>query len=119
VRHRPGLPARRRSDGGMKLARFGSAGAERPGVVLDDGTRVDVSSFVREYDEAFFGGDGVRALGAWLRDGGARAPRVGAGARVGAPSGPPRKIVCIGLTSRDPAAESQMDLPKEPVIFFK
>jgi 2-keto-4-pentenoate hydratase/2-oxohepta-3-ene-1,7-dioic acid hydratase in catechol pathway len=31
----------------------------------------------------------------------------------------PSKIVCIGLNFRDHAAESQMDLPTEPVVFFK
>jgi 2-keto-4-pentenoate hydratase/2-oxohepta-3-ene-1,7-dioic acid hydratase in catechol pathway len=103
----------------MKLARFGEPGSERPGVLLDDGTRVDATAFVRDYDEAFFGGDGVRALAAWMKDKGASAPRVAAGARVGAPLARPSKIVCIGLNFRDHAAESNMDLPKEPVMFFK
>lgn len=103
----------------MKLARFGATGAERPGVILADGTRVDASGFVREYDEAFFGGDGIRALGAWLKDKGAAAPRVPASTRLGAPLARPSKIVCIGLNFRDHAAESKMDLPKEPVMFFK
>src|SRR2546422_6069384 len=31
----------------------------------------------------------------------------------------PSKIVCIGLNFRDHAKESQMEIPKEPVIFFK
>jgi 2,4-didehydro-3-deoxy-L-rhamnonate hydrolase len=103
----------------MKLARFGEPGSERPGVLLDDGTRVDATAFVRDYDEAFFGGDGVRALAAWMKDKGASVPRVAAGARVGAPLARPSKIVCIGLNFRDHAAESNMDLPKEPVMFFK
>ena len=36
----------------MKLARFGEPGAEKPGVLLDDGSRVDVSAAVADYDEA-------------------------------------------------------------------
>jgi len=103
----------------MKLARFGEPGAERPGVLLGDGTRLDVSGFVREYDEAFFGADGLRGLAAWIADRGSAAPRIDKAARVGAPFARPSKIVCIGLNFRDHAAESQMDLPKEPVIFFK
>ena len=59
VRHRPGLSDRRRGHRRMKLARFGEPGAERPGVILDDGTRIDVSGQVRDYDEAFFAGDGM------------------------------------------------------------
>jgi 2-keto-4-pentenoate hydratase/2-oxohepta-3-ene-1,7-dioic acid hydratase in catechol pathway len=103
----------------MKLARFGAVGSERPGVLLDDGTRVDVSEFVRDYDEAFFGGDGIRGLGAWIADRGRQAPRLPAAARIGAPLARPSKIVCIGLNFKDHAAESKMDLPKEPVMFFK
>jgi 2,4-diketo-3-deoxy-L-fuconate hydrolase len=103
----------------MKLARFGDPGAERTAVLLDDGARVDVSAFVPEYDEAFFGGDGVRALAAWLRGNESSAPRIAAAARVGAPFARPSKIVCVGLNFRDHAAESGMDLPKEPVLFFK
>ena len=103
----------------MKLARFGDPGKERAAVLLDDGARVDASAFVREYDEAFFGGDGLRGLAAWLSDGGVSAPRIDPAARIAAPFARPSKIVCIGLNFRDHAAESQMDLPKEPVIFFK
>ena len=40
----------------MKLIRFGEPGAEKPGVLLEHGTRIDVSRFGRDYDEEFFGG---------------------------------------------------------------
>ena len=103
----------------MKLARFGKAGSEIPGLIDADGTRIDASGFVREYDEAFFGDDGIRALGAWIKDKGPAAPRVPGDTRLGAPLARPSKIVCIGLNFRDHAAESNMDLPKEPVMFFK
>jgi 2,4-diketo-3-deoxy-L-fuconate hydrolase len=103
----------------MKLARFGEAGAERPGLILDDGSRIDASSQVRDYDEAFFAGDGLAKLRAWGDGEGRRAPKVPATVRLGSPIARPSKIVCIGLNFRDHAAESGMDLPKEPVIFFK
>jgi 2,4-diketo-3-deoxy-L-fuconate hydrolase len=103
----------------MKLARFGEPGAERPGVLLDDGTRVDTSALVRDYDEAFFAGDGIAALAAWMKDAGAGAPRFPGAARIAAPIARPSKIVCIGLNFRDHAAESGLPLPSEPVIFFK
>ena len=50
---------------------------------------------------------------------GAGAPRVPAGTRLGPPIARPSKIVGIGLNFRDHAAESGMDLPAEPVLFFK
>jgi 2,4-didehydro-3-deoxy-L-rhamnonate hydrolase len=103
----------------MKLARYGSPGAEKPAVLLDDQTRLDVSGFVRDYDEAFFGGDGLRALADWVTRQGASAPKIAEGTRTGSPIARPSKIVCIGLNYKDHAAESKMDLPKEPVMFFK
>jgi 2-keto-4-pentenoate hydratase/2-oxohepta-3-ene-1,7-dioic acid hydratase in catechol pathway len=103
----------------MKLARYGQAGAEKPAVLLDATTAIDVSGFVRDFDEAFFGGDGLRGLAEWMKSKAGSAPRIAAGTRVGASLARPSKIVCIGLNYKDHAAESKMDLPKEPVMFFK
>jgi 2,4-didehydro-3-deoxy-L-rhamnonate hydrolase len=103
----------------MKLIRFGAPGAEKPGVLQDDGTRIDASAFGRDYDEAFFGGSGLDELRAWLKDNAARAPRVDGAVRLGPPVCRPSKIVCIGLNFRDHAAETGADIPAEPVIFFK
>jgi 2-keto-4-pentenoate hydratase/2-oxohepta-3-ene-1,7-dioic acid hydratase in catechol pathway len=103
----------------MKLARYGAPGAEKPAVLLDDQSRIDVSGFAGDFDEAFFGGDGLRGLAEWIKTNGASAPRIAAGARVGASLARPSKIICIGLNFSDHAAESKMDLPKEPVMFFK
>ena len=103
----------------MRLIRFGEAGKEKPGVLLPDGTRVDVSAFGSDFGEAFFGNDGPAELGRWLKQNGPTAPRVGPSIRLGPPICRPSKIVCIGLNFRDHAAESAMEIPKEPVIFFK
>jgi 2,4-diketo-3-deoxy-L-fuconate hydrolase len=103
----------------MKLIRFGSPGQERPGVQLDDGTRLDASGAIRDYDEAFFAGDGIETLAGWLRHSAGTAPRLSAGTRLGPPIGRPSKIVCIGLNYRDHAAESGAKAPAEPVLFFK
>jgi len=103
----------------MKLARFGQPGKEAPAVLLEDGTRIDVSGFVSDFDEAFFGGDGLRGLADWVRTHGPSAPKIAGDARIGPPLARPSKIVCIGLNFKDHAAESKMDLPKEPILFFK
>ena len=103
----------------MKLIRFGEAEKEKPGLLLDDGVRVDASAFGADYDEAFFANGGVGALRTWLNQNGKSAPRVPPSIRLGPPIRRPSKIVCIGLNFRDHAAESKMELPKEPVIFFK
>jgi 2,4-didehydro-3-deoxy-L-rhamnonate hydrolase len=103
----------------MRLIRFGEAGREKPGVLLGDGARVDVSGFGADYDEEFFAGDGLARLREWLARNGPAAPRVAASVRLGPPVCRPSKIVCIGLNFSDHAAESGMEIPKEPVIFFK
>jgi 2,4-didehydro-3-deoxy-L-rhamnonate hydrolase len=103
----------------MKLVRFGDPGAERPGVLLDDGTRLDASSLGGDYDETFFAADGVRAVERWIARDARSAPRIDASVRLGPPIARPSKIICIGLNFRDHAAESNMALPAEPVIFFK
>ena len=103
----------------MKLIRFGEVGREKPGVLLGDGTRIDVSGVGSDYDESFFGNGGLAKLDAWVRSNGSSAPRVAPSVRLGSPICRPSKIVCIGLNFRDHAAESKMELPKEPVIFFK
>jgi len=103
----------------MKLIRFGDPGREKPGLQLEDGTRLDASSFGSDYDEAFFGGGGLARLREWSAANAARAPRVAPGTRLGPPVTRPSKIVCIGLNYRDHAAETGAQIPKEPVIFFK
>lgn len=103
----------------MKLIRFGEVGQEKPGVLLDDGTRLDASGFGSDYDERFFASGGLEMLRQWLRQNSAAAPRIASSVRLGAPICRPSKIICIGLNYRDHAAETGAEIPKEPVIFFK
>ena len=103
----------------MKLIRFGDPGQEKPGLQLDDETKIDVSGFGEDFDENFFGTDGVKRLGEWLRSNQASCPLVGDDVRLGAPLVRPSKIVCVGLNYAQHAAESGMEVPKEPVLFFK
>jgi 2,4-didehydro-3-deoxy-L-rhamnonate hydrolase len=103
----------------MKLIRLGELGQEKPGVLLQDGARVDVSKVTPDFDENFFEGGGLNELAAWVKRNAAAAPRVSSALRLGAPIRRPSKIVCIGLNYRDHAAETKAQPPKEPVLFFK
>ena len=103
----------------MKLIRFGDRGIEKPGLLLEDGTRVDVSAALRDYNEEFFATDGLERLRRWVEKNTGNLPRVSSSVRVGSPICRPSKIVCIGLNYRDHAAETGQEVPKEPVIFFK
>jgi len=103
----------------MKLIRFGAKNQEKPGVELDDKTRLDVSGFVNDYDEDFFGGDGLSKLELWLDKNAGECPIVDNDVRLGPPLKRPSKIVCVGLNYAQHAAESGMAVPTEPVLFFK
>lgn len=103
----------------MKLIRFGEVGKEKPGVQLENGTRLDVSAFGRDYNEDFFGTDGLVQLKDWLAKNESSCPKVDKSVRLGAPLVRPSKIVCVGLNYAKHAAESGMSVPKEPVLFFK
>lgn len=103
----------------MKLIRFGIAGNEKPGVQLEDGTRIDVSGFGQDYNEAFFGGDGLEQLEKWLTKNQASCPIISEDVRLGVPLTRPSKIVCVGLNYAQHAAEAGMKVPTEPVLFFK
>ena len=103
----------------MKLIRFGAPDHEQPGLILDDGRRIDASAFGSDYDEKFFGGDGLARLASWASANAASAPTVDASVRLGPCIARPSKIVCIGLNYADHAKESGVEVPKEPILFFK
>ncbi|MBC8408036.1 MAG: fumarylacetoacetate hydrolase family protein [Rhodobacteraceae bacterium] len=103
----------------MKLIRFGEINKEKPGILLPNGIKVDVSSFISDYNEEFFGNNGIEKLETWLNENQDSCPIVDDEIRLGAPLVRPSKIVCVGLNYAQHAAESGMNVPKEPVLFFK
>lgn len=103
----------------MKLIKFGTQGSEKPGVLLSNGTSIDVSACTPDFNEAFFESDGLHRLSSWLETHAATAPVVAPGTRLGSPIARPSKIICIGLNYSDHAKESGMAVPAEPIIFFK
>ena len=103
----------------MKLIRFGTINAEKPGVQLTNGIKLDVSAFTSDYNEEFFGNNGIEKLKKWLESNQDTCPVVADHIRLGPPLSRPSKIVCVGLNYAKHAAESGMDVPQEPVLFFK
>ena len=103
----------------MKLIRFGKQGEEKPGILLSNDEKIDVSSFVSDYDEKFFESGGLASLKDWLNENESSAPRLDDSIRLGSPIARPSKIICIGLNFKDHAAESGFDAPDEPLIFGK
>ena len=103
----------------MKLIRFGKRDSEKPGVLLEDGTRLDVSAFGSDFDESFFGNEGPSKLEEWLKKNQVNCPKVADEIRWGSPLCRPSKLVCVGLNYAKHAEESGMEAPKEPVLSFK
>ncbi|MFE4174905.1 fumarylacetoacetate hydrolase family protein [Streptomyces sp. NPDC056909] len=104
----------------MKLLRVGTAGAERPALLDEDGTTLrDLSALVTDIDGALLADeaalDRIRSAAA----SGELPVLDGDGVRIGPPLGRIGKIVCIGLNYHDHAAETGVELPSEPIIFFK
>ncbi len=102
----------------MKLLRFGEVGKEKPGVLIGDDI-IDVSGFGEDFNEQFFGSGGINRLQQWLFQNATKLPKGDPASRLGAPFTRPSKIICIGLNYAKHAQESNMPLPKEPIIFFK
>ncbi len=100
----------------MKLIRFGEAGKEKPGIIIDE-KKYDVSSFIRDYDEEFFANDGLNNLEKIIREN--ELTEIDTNVRLGAPVFRPSKIICIGLNYAKHAQETNATPPKEPILFFK
>lgn len=102
----------------MKLLRIGLPDAEKPGVILEN-EWLDISAFTSDYSKDFFGGTGIQDLERWLKSNADHCPRFEKESRLGPPVANPSKIVCVGLNYASHAKESGMDIPAEPILFFK
>ena len=99
----------------MKLLRVGAPGQEKPAILDADGKARDLSSVISD-----IAGDAL--LPESLAKIAAIDPstlRVLEEGRIGPCVGSVGKFICIGLNYSDHAAESGLDVPKEPVIFMK
>lgn len=102
----------------MKLIRYGQAGKEKPGVIID-GVKYGVSALGGDYNENFFEDNGLARLEEFVKANQGRLIAIDESERLGSPVARPSKIVCIGLNYADHAHETNAPLPSEPVIFMK
>ncbi|SCZ19936.1 MULTISPECIES: ureidoglycolate lyase [unclassified Pseudomonas] len=100
----------------MKLLRYGEKGSEKPGLLDADNQIRDLSAHVPDIAGQALGPDSLAAL-ATLDP--RSLPLVAGQSRIGACVGQVGKFICIGLNYADHAAESNMEVPKEPIIFNK
>ena len=102
----------------MKLIRFGEKDNEKPGV-LYQGKRLDCSEEFQDWDRDFFQNNGLKRLEKYLESNAAQLKEVSDSTRYAACIGRPGMIMCIGLNYSEHAAESNMAIPEEPIIFGK
>jgi ureidoglycolate lyase len=100
----------------MKLVRYGSMGAEKPGIVDQSGRLRDLAGIVEDIGGTTLTPQGLEKLRAVDP---ARLPEVKASERLGACVGKVGKFICVGLNYADHARESGLEPPKEPVLFMK
>jgi len=100
----------------MKLLRYGPKGQEKPGTLDADGRIRDLSGVIADITPAQLVGDALEALKAIDP---ATLPLVEGEPRYGVPVNGSRKFIAIGLNFADHAAESNLPIPEEPVMFTK
>jgi 2-keto-4-pentenoate hydratase/2-oxohepta-3-ene-1,7-dioic acid hydratase in catechol pathway len=100
----------------MKLLRYGTLGSEKPGMLDAQGGIRDLSGMVADIAGDALSPAGLAKLAAIDP---ISLPLVEGAPRIGACVGSVGKMICIGLNYADHAAETGVDVPPEPVIFFK
>ncbi|MCW5625913.1 MAG: fumarylacetoacetate hydrolase family protein [Burkholderiales bacterium] len=100
----------------MKLVRYGEPGLEKPGLIDAEGALRDLSGVVNDIDGSVLGDAALSKLRSLDP---AQLPKVQGTPRFGAPVANVGKFIAIGLNYSDHAKESNMPIPKEPVVFSK
>ena len=100
----------------MKLLRYGPAGQERPGLLDPSGVIRDLSGHIADITPEQLAPANLARIAAL--DPLQLAP-VAMPQRYGPPVSGTRKFLAIGLNYADHAAESNMPIPDEPIVFSK
>ena len=100
----------------MKLLRYGPVGREKPGLLDSAGVIRDLSGRIPDLTPEQLAPAKLAALAALDAK---SLPAVEGKPRLGVPVTGTRKFIAIGLNYADHAAEANLPLPPEPVIFTK
>ena len=101
----------------MKLVRYGKAGKEKPGVIDAKGKLRDCSDIVSDWAGDELAHKHIKKVAKALKNGELKA--VSGSPRIGACVGRPCNFIAVGLNYADHAAESNMPIPSEPILFNK
>jgi 2,4-diketo-3-deoxy-L-fuconate hydrolase len=100
----------------MKLVRYGNPGAEKPGLIDAQGVLRDLSKAVKDIGPDQLSDEALAKI-AQLDT--TKLPAVKGSPRLGCPVNGVRKFIAIGLNYADHAAESNLPIPAEPIVFMK
>jgi 2-keto-4-pentenoate hydratase/2-oxohepta-3-ene-1,7-dioic acid hydratase in catechol pathway len=100
----------------MKLFRYGASGSERPALLDPKGVRRDLSGLIADITPEVLD---PQSLDRIARTDPATLPVLDGDVRLGPPVKGVGKFLAIGLNFSDHAAEANMPLPAEPIVFMK
>lgn len=100
----------------MKLLRVGEAGKERPALVDGQGQLRDLSAIVTDIGRDALLPESLAKVAALDA---AQLPKIAGSPRIGPCVANVGKVVCVGLNYKDHAAEANMPIPAEPILFLK
>ena len=100
----------------MKLVRYGNPGKEKPGLIDADGKLRSLAGLIDDVTPAVLAPKVLARLAKIKPE---KLPLTRGKPRLGAPLTGATKFVAIGLNYVDHAAESNLPIPKEPIVFQK
>jgi 2,4-diketo-3-deoxy-L-fuconate hydrolase len=100
----------------MKLVRYGTPGKEKPGLIDAQGQLRDLSKVIKDLGPSQLSQSNLIKL---RQLDPVKLPAVRGKPRLGCPVADIGKFIAIGLNYADHAAESNMPIPKEPIVFMK
>lgn len=86
---------------------------------MNAGVRKDLSGLIKDFDQEFLVTGGLAKVQGIVDKELEQLPIVDNTIRLGPPIKDPSKVICVGLNYADHAKEAGMDIPKEPILFFK
>jgi 2-keto-4-pentenoate hydratase/2-oxohepta-3-ene-1,7-dioic acid hydratase in catechol pathway len=100
----------------MKLVRFGAPGAEKPGIVDNEGNIRDLSKHIPDLSGAHLA---PAALAKLSEIDPASLPKAPSDVRLGPPVAGTHNFIAIGLNYADHAKETGQEIPSGPILFNK
>ena len=100
----------------MKLLRVGNLGQEKPAALDKNGKIRDLSQHIKDLDHSTLNFETLAKLQKVDLE---SLPEISASTRIGSCIAKPGKFLAVGLNYSDHAAETNAEIPKEPIIFNK